>query len=152
LTLIGSKICVRPHQSAAAFFSSRGRKARNALSSILVRLRISTRQVGSVIIVDCYGQLVFGEETNLLREQVKGLLPASPHMVLNLRNLIYLDSVGVGTLLELFASSRKAGGGLKLAGLSKQVRDVLHITRLIAVFEVFPDELAAVASFRQQPA
>ena len=117
-----------------------------------MRLKISTRQVESVIIVDCYGHLVFGEETNLLRQQVKGLLPTSPQMVLNLRDLIYLDSAGMGTLVELFASARKAGGRVKLAGLSKHVREVLHIAKLIAVFEVFPDELAAVASFRAQPA
>jgi anti-anti-sigma regulatory factor len=58
----------------------------------------------------------------------------------------------MGTLIELFASAQKAGGRMKLAGLSRHIREVLHITKLIAVFEVFPDELAAVASFRQQGA
>jgi anti-sigma B factor antagonist len=114
-----------------------------------MRLRISTRQVEKVMIVDCYGHLVFGDETNLLREQVKGLLPASPQIVLNLRDLTYLDSGGMGTLIEVFASAQKAGGRVKLANLSKHTREVLHIAKLIAVFEVFPDELAAVASFRQ---
>jgi anti-sigma B factor antagonist len=117
-----------------------------------VRLRISTRQVESVIIVDCYGYLVFGEETNLLRQQVKALLPTSPQIVLNLRDLTFLDSSGMGTLIELFTSAQRAGGRLKLSSLSKHIRDALTITKLMVVFEVFPDELAAVASFRAQPA
>ncbi len=117
-----------------------------------MRLKISTRQVEGVIIVDCYGHLVFGEETNLLREQVKGLLPTSPQIVLNLRDLSYLDSGGMGTLIELFTSTQRAGGCLKLANISKHIRDALTITKLILVFEVFPDEFAAVASFRPQPA
>lgn len=126
--------------------------AKRAIVSIAVRLRISTRQIESVIIVDCYGHLVFGDETTLLREQVKGLLSANQHIVLNLRDLTFMDSGGMGTLIELFTSAQRAGGRLKLASLSKHIRDALTITKLILVFEVFPDELAAVASFRQQPA
>lgn len=117
-----------------------------------MRLRISTRQVDSVIIVDCYGHLVFGGETTFLREQVKGLLPANPRIVLNLRDLTFLDSGGMGTLVELFTSAQRAGGRLKLSSISKHIRDALTITKLMVVFEVFPDELAAVASFRPQPA
>ena len=116
-----------------------------------MRLRISTRQVGSVIIVDCYGQLVFGDETSLLRQQVKGLLATNPHIVLNLRDLTFLDSSGMGALIELSTSTQRAGGRLKLASISKHIRDALTITKLILVFEVFPDEFAAVASFRPQP-
>lgn len=104
------------------------------------------------MIVDCYGHLVLGEETNLLRQQVKALLPASPRVVLNLRDTLYLDSVGMGTLIELFACAQKAGGRMKLAGLNKHIREVLHIAKLSAVFEIFPDELSAVASFREQRA
>lgn len=117
-----------------------------------MRLRISTRQVDGVIIVDCYGQLVFGGETTLLREQVKGLLPTNPRIVLNLRDLTFLDSSGMGALIELFTSAQRCGVRLKLSSLSKHVRDALTITKLMLVFEVFPDELAAVASFRSQPA
>jgi anti-sigma B factor antagonist len=113
-----------------------------------VRLRVSTRRIDTVIIVDCYGQVVFGEETTFLREQVKGLLPTSPHIVLNLRDLTYLDSGGMGALIELFVSAQKAGGRVKLASLSKHIRDALQITKLTMVFEVFPDEFAAAASFR----
>jgi anti-sigma B factor antagonist len=113
-----------------------------------VRLRISTRQVESVIIVDCYGDLVFGDDTMLLRDQVKRLLPTNPHVVLSLRDLTYLDSSGMAALIELFFSAQKAGGRVKLASLSKRIRDALQITKLTMVFEVFPDEFAAVASFR----
>ena len=113
-----------------------------------MRLKISTRQVDSVIIVDCYGHLVFGDETTLLREQVKGLLPANPRIVLNLRDLTFLDSSGMGALIELFTSAQRSGGCVKLASISKHIRDALTITKLIMVFEVFSDEFAAVASFR----
>ena len=117
-----------------------------------MRLKISTRQIDKVIIVDCYGHLVFGDETTLLRDQVKGLLPANPHIVLNLRDLTFMDSGGMGALIELFTSAQKAGGCLKLASLSKHIRDALTITKLIMVFDTFSDELAAAASFSKQPA
>ncbi len=116
-----------------------------------MRLKISTRQVETVIIVDCYGHLVFGDETTLLREEVKGLLRTNPHIVLNLRDLTFLDSSGMGALIELFTSAKRAGGCLKLASLTKHIRDALAITKLVMVFEVFPDEFAAVESFRAQP-
>jgi len=117
-----------------------------------VRLKISTRLIDDVIVVDCYGHLVFGDETTLLREQVKGLLPANPRVVLNLRDLTFMDSSGMGAIIELFTSTQRAGGCLKLASISKHIRDALTITKLIMVFETFPDELAAAASFRKQPA
>jgi len=117
-----------------------------------VRLKISTRLLDDVIVVDCYGHLVFGDETTLLREQVKGLLPANPRVVLNLRDLTFMDSSGMGALIELFTSTQRAGGCLKLASISKHIRDALTLTKLIMVFETFPDELAAAASFRKQPA
>ena len=117
-----------------------------------MRLKISTRLIDDVIVVDCYGHLVFGEETTLLREQVKGLLPANPRVVLNLRDLTFMDSSGMGAIIELFTSTQRAGGCLKLASISKHIRDALTITKLIMVFETFPDELAAAASFRKQPA
>ena len=117
-----------------------------------MRLKISTRLLDDVIVVDCYGHLVFGEETTLLREQVKGLLPANPRVVLNLRDLTFMDSSGMGAIIELFTSTQRAGGCLKLASISKHIRDALTITKLIMVFETFPDELAAAASFRKQPA
>ncbi len=117
-----------------------------------MRLRISTRQIENVIIVDCYGHLVFGDETTLLREQVKALLRTNPRIVLNLRDLTFLDSSGMGALIELFTSSQRAGGCLRLSSLSKHIRDALTITKLMVVFEVFPDEFAAVASFRPQTA
>jgi len=115
-----------------------------------VRLKISTRLIDDVIVVDCYGHLIFGDETTLLREQVKGLLPVNPHVVLNLRDLTFMDSSGMGALVEIFSSTQKAGGCLKLAGINKHIRDALTVTKLIMVFETFPDELAAAASFRKQ--
>jgi len=117
-----------------------------------MRLKISTRQIEGALIVDCYGHLVFGDETTLLREQVKGLLPTNQQIVLNLRDLTFMDSSGMGALIELFTSAQRVGGCLKLASVSRHIRDALTLTKLIMVFEVFPDEFAAAASFRTQPA
>ena len=117
-----------------------------------MRLKISTREFDNTIIVDCYGDLVFGDETSLLREQVKGLLTSSPRIVLNLRDVAFMDSSGIGVLIELHTSTKRAGGCLKLANISKHIRDALTITKLILVFETFSNEHAAVASFQTQPA
>jgi anti-sigma B factor antagonist len=117
-----------------------------------MRLKISTRKIGNTIIVDCYGYVVFGDETTLLREQVKALLPSSPQIVLNLRDVTFMDSSGMGTLIELYTSTKKAGGSLKLANLTKRIRDALTIAKLILVFETFADEHAAVSSFLTKPA
>ena len=139
-------------KSVAFFYSSWTEAPKRAIVSIAVRLKTSTRQVENVIIIDCYGHLVFGEESDRLRQEVKGLLPKHPQIVLNLRDLTFLDSSGMGTLIELFTSAQRAGGRVKLSSLTKHIRDALTITKLMVVFEVFPDEMAAVASFRPQPA
>jgi anti-anti-sigma factor len=118
---------------------------------LTMRLKISTRKIHNTIIVDCYGDLVFGDETTLLREQVKGLLTSSPWIVLNLRDVTFMDSSGIGVLIELHTSTKRVGGCLKLANIGKHIRDALTITKLILVFETFPDEDAAVASFQTQP-
>lgn len=112
-----------------------------------MRLSISTRRVEGVIIVDCYGRLVFGDESTELRSQVKALMPISSRLVLNLKDVNFLDSCGTGTLVGLFASARAAGGDIKLANLSGRIRDVLHVTKLISVFEIYDSEYDAVAAF-----
>ena len=113
-----------------------------------MQLRMSTRQVDGVLVVDCSGRVVFGEESATLRDTVKKLLAESPKVVLNLREVNYVDSGGLGTLVSLYTSARNAGGAVKLANLSKRVGDLLQLTKLLTIFEVFDDEEAAAKSFK----
>lgn len=101
-----------------------------------------------VLVVDCSGRVVFGEESASLRDTVKKLLAQSPKVVLNLREVNYIDSGGLGTLVSLYTSARNAGGAVKLARLSQRVGDLLQITKLLTIFEVFDDEEAAARSFK----
>src|SRR6267154_6418602 len=114
-----------------------------------MQLRMSTRQVDGVLVVDCSGRVVFGEESASLRDTVKKLLVQSPKVVLNLREVNYIDSGGLGTLVSLYTTARNAGGAVKLARLTQRVGDLLQVTKLLTVFEVFNSEEEAVQSFRQ---
>jgi anti-sigma B factor antagonist len=117
-----------------------------------MQLRMSTRQVDGVMVVDCSGRVVFGEESASLRDTVKKLLAESPKVVLNLREVNYIDSGGLGTLVSLYTTARNAGGAVKLARLSQRVGDLLQITKLLTIFEVFDDEEVAARSFRKDAA
>jgi anti-sigma B factor antagonist len=99
------------------------------------------------MVVDCSGRLVFGEESAALREAVKKLVLQSPKVVLNLHDVNYIDSGGLGTLVSLYTTARNAGGSVKLARLSQRVGDLLQITKLLTIFEVFDDEEKAARSF-----
>jgi anti-sigma B factor antagonist len=92
---------------------------------------------------------VFGEESASLRETVKKLLDQNPRVVMNMREVSYIDSGGLGTLVSLYTSARNAGGAVKLAGVSQWVGDLLQLTRLFTIFEVYDDELKAAQSFKQ---
>jgi len=113
-----------------------------------MQLRMSTRNLNGVVIVDCSGRLVFGEESATLRDTVKKLLTQSPRLVLNLNEVSHIDSGGLGTLVSLFTTARNAGGTIKLARLSKRVGDVLQLTKLVTIFEIFDDEEKAARSFK----
>jgi len=117
-----------------------------------MQLRMSTRQVDGVLVVDCSGRVVFGEESASLRDMVKKLLAESPKVVLNLREVNYIDSGGLGTLVSLYTTARNAGGAVKLARLSQRVGDLLQITKLLTIFEVFDDEEVAAQSFNKDAA
>lgn len=113
-----------------------------------MQLRMSTRSLEGVLVVDCSGRVVFGEESASLRDTVKKLLTESPKVVMNMREVDYIDSGGLGTLVSLYTSARNAGGGVKLASLSQRVGDLLQITKLFTIFEVFDDPEAAARSFK----
>jgi anti-sigma B factor antagonist len=117
-----------------------------------MQLRMSTRSVEGVLVVDCSGRLVFGEESARLRDTVKKLLAQSPKVVLNLREVNSIDSGGLGTLVSLYTTAHSAGGAVKLASVSKRVGDLLQITKLFTIFEVFDDEEAAAKSFKKDAA
>lgn len=110
-------------------------------------LKLNTRMVEGVTILDCHGRIVFGEEAAALRETVKGLLPENKKIVINLANVAYIDSGGLGTLVGLYTSARSAGGAIKLARLTHRTTELLQVTKLLTVFEVFDDEVTAAKSF-----
>ncbi len=110
-------------------------------------LATSTRRLGGVIVVDCSGKIVLGEESTALRTLVKDLLTKSRQIVLELGEVAYIDSAGLGALVGLYTSAQNAGGDIKLAKLSPRLRDLLQITRLYTVFEVFATAEDAAAAF-----
>jgi anti-sigma B factor antagonist len=114
-----------------------------------MQLKLSSRNIDGVLVIDCNGRVVFGEEAAALRETVKGALGQNKHIVLNLQNVSYIDSGGLGTLVGLYTSARSAGGEVKLASLSQRVGQLLQVTKLVTVFETFDTEQAAVKSFGQ---
>ena len=115
-------------------------------------LKISTRTIDGITVIDCSGRIVFGDEAAALRDAVKAAIDTSPNMVLNLQGVSYVDSGGLGTLVGLYTSARNAGGTMKLAALNSRVIGLLQVTKLVTVFEVFNDEQQAVQSFASKPA
>ena len=111
-------------------------------------MKASTRQVDGVTIVDLSGRITLGEGSVVLRDTVKDLLgKGQKKILLNLGDVSYIDSSGIGELVSAFTSVRNQGGQLKLLHLTKKVHDLLQITKLYTVFEVFDDEATAIASF-----
>src|SRR5438552_2259881 len=110
-------------------------------------LKIGTREVNGVTVVDCAGRIVFGDEAFALRDTVKALLTQPRNVILNLANVTYIDSGGLGTLVGLYTSARTAGGSVKLACLNNRVIDLLQITKLVTVFDVFERVEDAIGSF-----
>jgi anti-sigma B factor antagonist len=115
-----------------------------------MQLKLGVRTLSDgIVVVDCAGRVVFGEETAVLREKVKSLISQDSRIVLNLADVTYIDSGGLGTLVALYTTARNAGGSIKLARLTKRVGDLLQVTKLLTVFEVFNSEEEAVQSFRK---
>jgi anti-sigma B factor antagonist len=113
-----------------------------------VRMQTAIRQVGAVTIVDISGRITLGEGNVVLREIVRDLAEkGSKAIVLNLGEVHYIDSSGVGELVKAHTSVRSQGGHLKLANLNKRIHDLLEMTRLSAVFDIQKDETSAIKSF-----
>ena len=113
-----------------------------------MNLTIASREAQGVTILDLSGRLVMGQECNSLREQVTQLLAAKKSAILlNLGGLTYVDSSGIGILVESVINTAKEGGRLKLVNLPRLLHNTLMVHRLLAAFEVFDQEEEALASF-----
>jgi len=112
-------------------------------------LKIDTRQADGVTVMSCQGRIVFGEEAAALRENLKRVLNSTRQIVLNLSGVSYIDSGGLGTLVGVYSSARASGADIKLTGLGQRLRDVLQITKLVTVFEVYDTEQEAIATFHR---
>ena len=111
------------------------------------------KMMDGVLILDVRGQITLGEETGALREKVKSLITAGhTRMIIDLAEVNYIDSAGLATLVWVFTSARKQGGDVKLLRLTKRVHDLLQITRLSTVFDVFDTLEAAHRAFAAPPA
>jgi len=111
-------------------------------------LLIEPREVAHVTILDIRGRIVLGDEIHLLRDAVRKLVAdGKKKIILNLAEVDYIDSSGVGELVGAFTTVRNAGGELKLLNLTQKVHDVLHVTKLYTVFDIRDDEFHAVKSF-----
>jgi len=113
-----------------------------------VSIKLSTRQVGDVTVVDAVGRITLGEGSSALRDTIRELAgKGQKRILLNLAEVSYIDSSGIGELVSAFTTVTNQGGQLKLLNLTKRVRDLLQITKLYTVFDVHETEANAVRSF-----
>ena len=116
-----------------------------------MNLKTKTRQVDGIAVVDVSGRITLGEETKLLRETVQRLLGGGEkEILLNLAEVSFIDSAGLGELVSAFMSVRNRGGDLKLLQLTRRVHDLLQITKLYTVFDISDDEAVAIQSFQMR--
>jgi anti-sigma B factor antagonist len=113
-----------------------------------VALKMSQREVDGVTVVALDGRIVLGEESNALREKVKGLLAeGKKKIVLNVNNITFIDSAGLGTLVTSHHTAKKEGASLRFCHLDSKFQQVLQITKLLTVLYISNTEAEAVASF-----
>lgn len=111
-------------------------------------MKASTRQVNGVTIVDLSGRITLGEGSVILRDSIRDLLgKGQKKILLNLGDVSYIDSSGIGELVSAYTTVRNQGGDLRLLNLTKKVHDLLQITKLYTVFDVKDDETSAVKAF-----
>jgi len=111
-------------------------------------MKIVERQVGDVLILDLHGKIMIGEGDDALREAITRLVDGgSTRIVLNLAEVPYVDSAGLGEIVRCYTTVSRKGGRLKLLHLTKKIKDLLAITKLLTVFETYDSEDEAVKSF-----
>ena len=112
-------------------------------------MKVSNRQVDGITIVDMSGRITLGEGSVVLRDTIRDLVAnGQKKILLNLGDVTYIDSSGIGELVSAFTSVRREGGDLKLLNLTKKVHDLLQITKLYTVFDIKDDEATAIKSFK----
>ena len=111
-------------------------------------MHIHEREVGDVTIIDVNGRMTLGEGQELLRDKVNSLIQQGrKKLVINLAEVPYIDSAGLGEIVRTYTTVSRQGGALKLLSLTKRIQDLLAITKLLTVFETFDTEADAVKSF-----
>ena len=111
-------------------------------------LKLTSHDVDGVSVVALDGRIVLGEESTILREKLKGLIAAGKQkIVLNMDNVTYIDSAGLGTLIAAHVSAKNKGASVRLCHLGKKFHEVLQITKLLTVFDVYDTQAAAISSF-----
>jgi anti-sigma B factor antagonist len=111
-------------------------------------LTTKVRHVGNVAIVDLHGKVTLGENTGILRDELRSLLSQGvKNIVLDMQNVSYVDSAGLGELVGAYTTAANQGGAVKLLHLQGKLKDLMQITKLHTIFSAFDDEKAAVASF-----
>ena len=111
-------------------------------------MQITERQVGDVMILDLKGKITLGEGDELLKDKVNSLVnQGHKKIILNLADVPYIDSAGLGEIVRTYTTVSRQGGSLKLLNLTKRITDLLSITKLLTVFETFDSENDAVRSF-----
>jgi anti-sigma B factor antagonist len=112
-------------------------------------LKITNSEVDSVSVVELDGSIVLGEESNSLREKLKSMVAAGKKkIVLNMANIEYIDSSGLGALVAAHVSAKTQGASVRLCNLGKKFHDVMQLTRLLTVFDVYDTQVVAVSSFQ----
>ena len=112
-------------------------------------VKLTSRQVGDVTVIDAAGRITLGEGASAFRDAIRSFATqGDKKLLLNLAEVSYIDSSGIGEMVSGFTTVTNGGGKLKLVGLSKRVKDLLQITKLYTVFEAYDDEAEAVRSFR----
>ena len=111
-------------------------------------MQIDERKVGDVVVLDVQGRVMLGEGDEILKDKVNSLLNQGYRkLVLNLAQVPYIDSAGLGEIVRTFTTVSRQGGSLKLLNLTKRITDLLSITKLLTVFETYDSENEAVQSF-----
>lgn len=111
-------------------------------------VKLNSRQVGDVAVIDVAGRITLGEGSSALRDSIRELVSkGQKKILLNLAEVSYIDSSGIGELVSGFTTVTNSGGQLRLLNLTKRVKDLLQITKLYTVFDVHDEESAAIRSF-----
>ena len=111
-------------------------------------LTAKTRRVGSVSVMDLSGKITLGENTGILRDELRSLLAqGNKNILLNMKDVTYVDSAGLGELVGAYTTATNQGGSVKLLHLQGKMKDLMQITKLHTIFPAFDDENKAISSF-----